>query len=93
MWNIKSPLPREVNLANHLEWLLDLLEPKLELLKKLANEYRVDFFCGFISENGQGGFTLDSSSLNRLAKFGFPVHLDFYPPATDPDAIFQLPLQ
>src|SRR5260370_875909 len=52
-WLLKSPLSDSLPLAEHLEWLLDLIEPKLDLIGSLAEKWRVDFFCGFSSENGQ----------------------------------------
>ncbi len=78
-WLLQSPLGDESDLVDHLKWLLDKLEPKLDVIMELSNEYKIDFFCGFASGNGQGGFTLDSLTLQRIAKFGIPVHLDLYP--------------
>jgi hypothetical protein len=44
-------------------------------------------FCGFSSGNGQGGFTLDSDTLTRIAKLGIPLIVDLYPPAIVKDGI------
>lgn len=34
LWSLQSPLASEVNLADHLKWLLDLLEPKRDVIKR-----------------------------------------------------------
>jgi hypothetical protein len=87
-WLFSSPLPDHAPLQEHLRWIIDQLEPKREVLGKLAKEYKVQFICGFSSENGQGGCTFDSALLIRLSSFGLPLVLDLYSPgpiATDSD--------
>jgi hypothetical protein len=79
-WLLESPLKDSLPLADHLEWLLDLVEPKLDLIGSVAEKWRVDFFCGFASGNGQGGTTFESDLLRRLAHLGIPLVLDLYPP-------------
>ena len=64
----------------HLGWLLDRLEPKIEEVRSLSRLHRLDFFCGFGSVNGQGGFILDGAMLARIAKFGISLGIDLYPP-------------
>lgn len=80
LWSLSSPLNKSDSLEKHLEWLLDRLEPKVEEIKYLSRFHRLDFFCGFASTNGQGGFILQPLLLLRLAKFGIPLGLDLYPP-------------
>ena len=79
-WHLDSPLPDDSNMVDHLKWLLDSLEPKRDVVKELCKQYEVDFFCGFSSGHGQGGFTLDTVTLARLAELGVPLALDLYPP-------------
>jgi hypothetical protein len=79
-WSLTSPLSNEEEIPKHLRWLLDLLEPRAQTLKGISKRFRVDFFCGFASENGQGGFTLDTDTLRRIAELGIPMELDLYPP-------------
>lgn len=80
LWSLKSPLNKAESLDKHLGWLLDRLESKVEEVRSFSRLYKLDFFCGFGSQNGQGGFTLDGAMLSRLAKFGVPLGLDLYPP-------------
>jgi hypothetical protein len=67
-------------MEHHLKWVLDTLEPRFELIRELAAVYKMDFFCGFSSGNGQGGFDLNGEMLARLARFGIPLTLNLYPP-------------
>jgi len=80
LWSLKSLLNRSESLDKHLAWLLDRLESKVEEVRSLSRLHRLDFFCGFGSVNGQGGFILDSVILARLAKFGISLGIDLYPP-------------
>ena len=81
MWSLKSPLHKSETLDKHLEWLLDRLEPKADEIRSMSCAYKLDFFCGFCSANGQGGFVLDGALLARLARLGVPLGLDLYPPS------------
>jgi len=84
-WLLQSPLADESDMVDHLKWLIDVLEPKLDVIAELSNKYKIDFFCGFSSGNGQGGFRLDSLTLQRIAGFGIAFHLDLYPPPMETD--------
>jgi uncharacterized protein DUF4279 len=85
-WSLQSPLGKDRDLASHLRWLLDTLEPKLTVIRSLSEKYQVNLFCGLISGNGEGGFTLDSTTLARIAKLGVPLVVDLYPPIVDEEA-------
>jgi hypothetical protein len=80
LWSLRSRLSDDHSIADHLEWLLERLEPKADAIKTLSAEYHLDFFCGFSSDSGQGGFKLDSITLERIAKLGVPLVVDLYPP-------------
>jgi len=54
-------------------------------LKTLLTTCKIRLSCGFSSGNGQGGFTLDSVTLQRIARLGVPLVLDLYPPTVDRD--------
>jgi hypothetical protein len=84
-WLLTSPLPDSAPLQDHLQWLIEQLEPKCREAEKLAQEYMLKFICGFSSENGQGGCTFDADLLARLAKFRLPLVLDLYPPGPIPE--------
>jgi hypothetical protein len=82
-WYLASPLSDHLPLAEHLKWLLDLFEPKLHLIRSIAEEWKVVLFCGYFSENGQGGVTFDPDLLRRLANLGITFVLDLHLPEVE----------
>jgi hypothetical protein len=65
----------------HIASPLDVFGSHEEVLASLRGQgYRMDVFVGSSSENGQGGDTLASSLLRRLAGLFFDLTLDLYPP-------------
>ena len=79
-WFLESPLGDDRDLAEHLKWLLDSIDPKRDALRELSIKCRIDLFCAFSSEHGQGGFTFDRVTLDRLATLGVALIVDLYPP-------------
>jgi Domain of unknown function (DUF4279) len=84
-WIYESGPGRSPDLATHLNFLVDFIEPRLEVLKMLLATCRVDLFCGFASESGQGGTTLDNVLLARLGRLPFDLTIDLYPPVPTED--------
>lgn len=74
-----SGLQKDKPLDEHLSALLTKIEDNcnLDAVSALAI---VDIFCGFSSENGQGGITLAPKLLGRLAALKLEVIIDLYPP-------------
>ena len=85
VWILASPLDEENDLASHLEWLVDLIEPRADVLRALIANCKIEFFCGFFSVTGQGGTTLGGDLLERLGKLHLDLTLDLYPPAAIAD--------
>jgi len=79
-WVLTCPLNPDAPMPEHLAWLLDQLEARRGVIRELAQKFKVLVVCGFSSENGQGGFTLEPTMLARLASLGIPLSLDLYPP-------------
>jgi hypothetical protein len=79
-WLLKCPLSDTLPLVEHLSWLLDVFEPKLSSISAAAEGSTMMLLCGFSSGNGQGGFTLDAKTLQRIAGLGVSVSVDLYPP-------------
>ena len=78
-WILVSPVLAN-DLRAQLSWILDFIEPRLSVLLELSLTCEIDIFCGFSSENGQGGCTFDHAVLERLGKIPFSLTLDLYPP-------------
>lgn len=79
-WLLKCPLSDSLPLTEHLKWLLDVVEPKFSSISAAAESSTMMLLCGFSSGNGQGGFTLDAKTLQRIAVLGVPLSVDLYPP-------------
>jgi uroporphyrin-III C-methyltransferase len=79
-WSLQSPLGDHIGMLEHLRWLLDIFEPKLEALQELSVNCAITLSCGFSSTHGQGGFTLDPQMLAQLARLAVPFSLDLHPP-------------
>jgi hypothetical protein len=81
-WFLQSPLGRDRNLAEPIQWLLDAIEPRTDAIKAIRPECSlIRLFCGFASHPGQGGFTLDPHTMGRISKLGLDLAMDLYPPA------------
>ena len=87
MWRFGSSLEEDRGLEGNLAWLLDSLEPKRSVIQALAEKHRVDFFCGFSSGGEQGGFTLSSTILIRISKFGVPLIMNLSPPLPSDEGV------
>lgn len=84
-WLLDSPLGRDRNLAEQIDWLLDAIEPKGEAIDSLRPDCSlIRLFCGFASHGGQGGFAIDARTLGRISKLGLNLDVDLYPPS-DPE--------
>jgi hypothetical protein len=80
IWILDSPLDDHLPLEDHLKWLIDALEPKLDVVRGITKRYDARLSCGYSSDHGQGGCTFDVTLLERLARLGLPLVLNLYPP-------------
>jgi hypothetical protein len=91
-WYLKSPLSDQLPMAEHLKWLLNVFEPKLDLIRSIPADWKVVLFCGYSTENGQGGVTFDADLLRRLGNFGITFVLDLHLPEPDLEVQEEVPL-
>jgi hypothetical protein len=80
VWLLESGLPSASSLEAHIEALLDMVEGRADALEQLAKTCDIEFFLGFSSDNGQGGFTIEHDVLARIAELPIDLSLDLYPP-------------
>ncbi|MBI1384181.1 MAG: DUF4279 domain-containing protein [Rhizobiales bacterium] len=67
------------DVRRHVDWLLDLVEPRSAALANLAGEgAEIDIFCYWLSASGHGGPTLSPAQLRRLAALGIEIAFDVY---------------
>ena len=75
IWILDAPVPRESDLEKHLLWLKKKLLPHKKYIWELKKKYHVDFFCGYRSNNDQGGFSLSPKCLELFVELG--IQLEF----------------
>jgi hypothetical protein len=88
LWSLhsESALPRTDNhLEDHLNWLLDQLEPVVEVVKQFCadDDLTADFFCGYFMHQSNSGFALNTRTLSRIVALGATLGVDIYGP--DPE--------
>jgi hypothetical protein len=77
LWLLSSGLPSGREIADHLGWLLDRLEPKAEVLWELVGQgYTADWFCLAASEATEHAVELDRALLGRLLTLPGTLLLD-----------------
>ena len=76
LWNYRSPLGSESKLDAHLMFIQGKVGPHKDFFHKLLREgATIDIFCGYRSNSDQGGFSLETGSLQVLADLR--VRLEF----------------
>ena len=78
-WILSSePCIVSKDLRVHLDWLLDLIEPKVDVLEELASMSgtKISIGCIWWSAMGHGGPTFWPEQLLRLGKLGVEVGFD-----------------
>src|SRR5262249_6814175 len=81
LWFFESPLSENRGLNDHLAWLLDHLEPKIQALNAVSQSHRVDLFCGFRFENivmePRSRMKAGASATNAFNNVGFMIEQKF----------------
>ncbi|MBN2534379.1 MAG: DUF4279 domain-containing protein [Spirochaetales bacterium] len=74
IWILSSPLPKESQIDKHIEWLWQTIEPHIEFFFELKEKnVKMDIFCGYRTNCDNGGFNLDTKSIEILNKFKIPI--------------------
>ncbi|UWE07694.1 DUF4279 domain-containing protein [Actinacidiphila bryophytorum] len=82
VWVLRSGLPDDRDLAEHVRALVGLVDGCREALAGLSDTCDLELSLGFGSENGQGGCVLPAGLLADVAGLGLDLVLDLYPPET-----------
>lgn len=85
IWILDSEdgLPQTNNhLEDHFTWLLDQLEPHIDVLRRICAERQLsaDFYCGYFMGQANSGFVLSAQTLTRIAALDLTasVGVDIY---------------
>ena len=63
MWSISAPLDRNVPLQQHLEWIVEQMQNRYEVLERVKRFAKIDVFCS-VTSGEQGGFSLSPKALS-----------------------------
>lgn len=67
------------DVRRHIEWILEQIESKTEIIKQLQDEgAQIHFSCFWASAAGHGGPKLDPDILKRLALLSIGIAFDIY---------------
>ena len=82
LWGWKFTTDSTVPFDEQISDLLDILEPKKNILKELLSIPGIEgeLFLGFSSECGQGGAYFSPLLLTRISTLSLALNLDLYPP-------------
>ena len=75
-WSMGSPLPEEVSLSEHLNWLWNQIEPHKEVFSLLITKgLLIDIFCGYRTNMDMGSFTITPDSLKVFVELGIRMEV------------------
>lgn len=77
-WFLESGLPASSSVEDHIGALMNLVEDRAQEFASLKAQCNIDIFLGCSIENGQGGFTLESGLLERIAATPLDLNFDLY---------------
>jgi hypothetical protein len=80
-WGLTSPLSSKLPIEEHLNYLLDVLEPQTSGISRLrAAGLSPDFFCGFFTAKTSFGSSmrLESPILAKIAQLGIALEIHVY---------------
>ncbi len=78
-WGIDSPLSEKASIADHIKYLLALLEPRKAAIVKLTKGgYEPNFYCGLFYTRYSGYIAFDPDVLGRIARLGASLDIHVY---------------
>lgn len=80
-WELKSPLAKEKDIREHVEWLLELLTPKKEELICIYTKYKATAGLTIVSytyNDYNPGFYLEEELIRKLCELRAALDVDLY---------------
>ena len=78
-WSLSSSAQRTQPLDDHVAELVEFIEAHSRQFDALKDNAEIDIFCGVFTGDGtQGGFTLASDLIRKLAALNLDVSFDLY---------------
>ena len=73
-----SSLNDDEPLESHMLEIIELIKSNSQTLKESADLIEMSIECSFGTDNGQGGWTLDTDAICSLSEFPLQVNFDIY---------------
>ncbi len=83
MWQLSVADSTPENIEDQIDQLLGQLTNNLDIWSKIANQFKVDLFCGLFMAGGNEGLHLSPQILVAIGQRGIVLGLDIYGPAQD----------
>jgi hypothetical protein len=77
-WRLASPLSENVDLADHIRWLLDATTKDIAVWRDVTSRYSVDIFVGLFLHDLNEGLSLSADLMAELGARGIELGLDIY---------------
>lgn len=84
-WLVQSTVETQMNLEEHVHWLLEHLPQDLSGLTEISPEWHAELACSVYVHDQTPAMALDSESLKRLAALGAGLDIDIYVLGADND--------
>ncbi len=80
MWRLSATEQEPGDLDYQVSEILDQLTNNLNAWQELADNYKIDLFCGIFMESDMEGISLSPESLQKLGERNILLDLDIYGP-------------
>jgi hypothetical protein len=77
-WELKSGLPLEASLADHVNFLLSAVGPAREQLMSFTKKYYSELACAVYFSEGSPEIHFDNDLLRQIAEMNLNIDLDIY---------------
>jgi hypothetical protein len=76
MWQLKSLLPEDRPIEDHITGLLEMLPAELGVWEQATRDLRKDLFCGVLITSQVSGLSVGLTAIEQLAARGLCLELD-----------------
>lgn len=78
-WELKASVSPDSPVNEHVEFLLNAIEPRKEAFKELVNKYEGELsVVSFFKEDFNPGINLSNALIKRIADLGLEIDFDLY---------------
>ena len=76
IWLINTPIPEEMDIAEHLKWLCEFVQPYEEQIKEWIEQgAQIDFYFSYCCDHDHCGFGLPADLLDIFPRLGIRMEV------------------